>query len=74
MVLLLVVEYLPEVSHIDHLPARLTRIEMVSLVVGLSVHSVADDLTGLDHSGNNLKVLDAVSLPSSCSSRFHAPG
>jgi len=75
MVLLLVVEYLPEVSHIDHLPARLTRIEMVSLVVGLSVHSVADDLTGLDHSGNNLKVLDAVSLPSiaSCTSRFHAP-
>jgi hypothetical protein len=69
-------EYLSEVSHIDHLPARITRIEMVSLVFGLSVHSIANDLTGLDHSGNNLKVLDAVSLSSipSCTSRFHAAG
>lgn len=60
MPLLLVVEHLSEVSHIDHLPTRLTRVEMVSLVFGFSAHSVADDLTRLNHSGNNLRVLDAV--------------
>ena len=61
MALLLMVEHLSEVSHVHHLPARLTRIEMVSLVFGLSVHSVADNLSGLENSGNNLRVLDAVS-------------
>ena len=60
MALLLMVEYLSEVSHIDHLTARLTRVEMVSLVVGLSVHPVADNLPRLDHS-SIFRVLDAVS-------------
>lgn len=59
MALLLMMKYLAEVSHIDHLTASLTSVEMISLVFGLSIHPVADNLSRLDHSGV-LRVLDAV--------------
>lgn len=61
MTLLLMVAYLSEVSHIDHLPAGLTRIEMVSLDFRLSADSVTDNLPRPDHS-DILRFLDAVSF------------
>jgi hypothetical protein len=49
MALLLMVEHLSEVSHINHLPTGRARIKMVSFVFRLSVHSITDNLTGFDH-------------------------
>ena len=49
MTLYLVVEHLPEVSHVHHLPTSGTCIKMISLILRLAALPLADDLTGLDH-------------------------
>lgn len=49
MALDFVMEYLPEVSHVDHLTTVFAGIKMISLVLRLAAKSVADDLTWLDH-------------------------
>lgn len=49
MALDLMVEHLPEIPHVHHLPTGRTRIEMISLVFRFTALPIADDLTGLDH-------------------------
>jgi hypothetical protein len=49
MALDLMVEHLPEISHVHHLATSATGIEMIAFVVRLAASSITDDLTGLDH-------------------------
>jgi hypothetical protein len=60
MALDLMVEHLPEVPQVHHLPTSGTRIEMISLVFRFAALPVADDLTGLNQS-ECLRTFDAVS-------------